>query len=498
MTGLPRDSTERTKLELLSEFHRQLLSCLSSEDTCVGLTIPEALYTYYPELPRHAVLGKTLAETVIEKWIDPKAREKLRKLDPRKIRTATQARNLQGVLAYYYTYVQEHLSAGQLVDAKLHDAQAICDVWCQITETKRFVVNKLIESLLVVKSPRTVQRYVAQGMAVTFGLTFGSARLGKKPAPPPTRTESIRGDASASDVANPISDQAGSGRLLQTDAAKSMAEFMPSSLDGDKLDQYLSTLADVHKTPTSVATFTELARFALRVPEAAYSHSRYFGPFIHDLSQFEPDSVEERLDIVELRSQLRTHPVVKQVLAERHLQQMQTTRDDELEIVQHLCDTLLQRRHRTHNEVHAWIARLCGLVVGRPEDADFTVPVARMFDHLAETDQVVLVAKLLEDCRTYAFDFAVLLVARSSGAFVRSRVRYLVRTSRGCQEHLAHAQDRLMHHLDRIGKSGTASSELRREVYFLERYLQASGFAIDSQMEMAIRKYVGQAECSGD
>ena len=498
MTGLPRDPTERHKLTLLADLHRQLLSYRDAErgqyiaGTNSDVTISEELTTCYPDLPCQATLGKTLAETIIEEWLQPRVRQTLEKFDPRRIKTPTQAHRLQGVLAYYFTYVQEHLSAGQLVDTKLHDAQSICDTWCQITGTKRFVVNKSMENLLAVKSPRTVQRYVAQGMATIFGIAFGSARPGKKATASP-RTESNKEDAHASDVADPIPDQAGPspGRLSQMDAAKSSAESMSSSLDGSKLDQYLSTIADVHKGVTSVATFTALAQFALQVSEAVYSHSRRFGSFVHDLSQYQPDALEDRLDIAELRELLRNHPVVKQVLDEKHTRRLHSTRDSELLVIRQLCDNLTHREHRAHREVQAWITQVCAIVVGRPEDADFMTPLTQIFDRLPASDQVVLVARLLEDCRPHAFGLAVALAARPSGAFVRSRVRYLVRTSRGCPEHLNHAREQLAQRLECLTKGSMVSLELRHEMFFLERYLKAGGISINPPMEMAFRELVG-------
>ncbi|MCL5998691.1 MAG: hypothetical protein M1546_21925 [Chloroflexi bacterium] len=485
MTSLPRDSTERHKLALLSDLHGQLLSYRNAErghntaDANSDLIVSEELCAIYPELPCQAAPGKTLAETVTEEWLEPRIRQTINNLDPRKIKTSTQAHKLQAVLAYYYTYIKEHLSAGQIVDSKMQDAQSICDTWCYITGNKRFAVNKLMEDLLTVRSPRTMQRYVAQGMAITFSISFGSARSGKKIKTLPKEGQVHNEFANGATV--PTLDRPSPHRLSRSNIIRSLDVLALSTLDAESLDHFLSSIGDVHKVVTSIAMFIALAQFAMKVPEAAYSQSRLFGSFAYDLSQYEPDSVEDRLDIVELREQLRSHPIVKHVLAEKHQQRLQSTRTGELQIAQQLCRALTRLNHSAHVNVHASIAQLCAIVKDRLEDEEFTGLVTRTFDQLPQTNQVALVSKLLDDCRPYSFNFVASLAARSSGSFVRSRAHYLAHTSRECWDHSTHAHDRLAQIIEHVESGNAVSPETRNEMLFLESYVKAAGVSIDLQ-----------------
>lgn len=479
MVTLPRDSAERHKLALLSDLHRQLLSYRNAErgqntaDTNSDLTLSEELCAYYPEFPYQAAPGKTLAETVTEGWLEPKVHHALSSLDPRKTRTPTQAHRLQAVLAYYYTYIKEYLSAGQIIESKLQDAQSICDAWCSIMGNKRFVVNKSIEDLLVVKSPRTVQRYVVQGMAVTFGISFGSARSGKRAKTP--SKQSKQHDTSDKGAAVPAPDRPSPRRRPQSNIVELLDALASSALDAESLDHVLSSIGEVRKVVTSVAAFVALAELMMRVPETVYSQSKVFGYFVHDLSQYEPDSIEDRLDIVELREQLGSHPIVKHMLAEKHQQRLQSSRTEALQIAQQLSGSLTQLRHNAPVDVHTSIVQLCAIVKDWLEDEEFTGLVAHTFDQLPQADQVTFVSRLLEDCRPRSFSFVASLAARPFGNFVRSRAHYLAHTSRKCRDHPTHARERLAQIIEHVGNGNAISPEMRNEMLFLERYVEAAG-----------------------
>ncbi len=478
MAELPRDPVERQKLTLIVELHQSLLNYRNAQrgwasaDASQDVTLDDALKTHYPDIPHQAATGKTYIDTVLESWIEPRVKLALEKLDPRKVKTPSQAHQLQGVLAYYFTYVREYLSAGQIVGSKLNDAQTICDTWCQITGAKRFVVNKTIESLLIVKSSRTVQRYVAQGMAIVFSISFGVVRADK--------TAKLRSDEDANtDRASPKPSEIASivtppgDETLKVAPASLLANVSPTTIEPAELDRLIAGIRDLRKTASNPSSFNALVEFTVQVSESTYSKSRHFSQFIHDLLQVDMDSIEHRIDTAEARERLRNHPVIKQAMETERLLHLQASRQRDIEVVKRLCHELTIANPAGLDRQDT-LTKLQAAVVDRLDDAEFTTLVANTFDRLPEAYQVALVAKLLESCRPSEFRFVVSLAVRPTGSFVRSKVQYLARSARRCGDHVAVAQNLLVELTEHVKSSITVSAAVQYEASFLRDFISAS------------------------
>ena len=478
MAELPRDPVERQKLTLIVELHQSLLNYRNAQrgwasaDASQDVTLDDALKTHYPDIPHQAATGKTYIDTVLESWIEPRVKLALEKLDPRKVKTPSHAHQLQGILAYYFTYVREYLSAGQIVGSKLNDAQTICDKWCQITGTRRFVVNKTIESLLIVKSSRTVQRYVAQGMAIVFSISFGVVRADK--------TVKLRSDENAkTDPESPKPAEITSivtppgDKILKVTPASLLANVSPTTIEPAELDRLIAGIRELRKTASNPSSFNALVEFTVQVSESTYSRSRYFSQFIHDLLQVDIDSIEHRIDTAEARERLRNHPVIKQAMETERLLHLQSYRQRDIDIVKRLCHelTIANPAGRDRQDT---LTKLQAVIVDRLDDAEFTTLVANTFDRLPEVYQVALVAKLLESCRPSVFRFVVSLAARPTGNFVRSKARYLARSARRCDDHVAIAQNLLVQLTEHVNSAATVSSFAQSEVLFLQDYISVS------------------------
>jgi hypothetical protein len=490
MADLPRDPTERQKLALLSDLHQQLLSYRSARlarapaNADDGIVVPDALHAFYPDLPRHALAGKLLADVIVEEWIEPKVCQALVKLDPRKVKTATQAHMLQGALAYYFTYVRENLSASQILAEKLNSAQTICDIWCSITASKRFAVNKAIEELLVIKSQRTVQRYVAQGMATVFGVTAGAARQRQKvglPAPPVARLDNQAAGAKPRTTTTP----AGS----ETDIEGLLGTVDVQSMDAAGLNRVVSAIGDLRRAALSPQRFNRLAQFALDVPEATYVGSASFAQFVGNLVRYVPTSLEQRLDIAEMAERLRSHPVAQQQLNEEAHRQLDTTRGADLTAARRLCDELLYPARIGPADPAQQITQVVYRLRGRFDDADFAALIVETFDHLPESSQVVMVTQLLETCEPQAFDLVVSLAARPQGAFVRSRTLFLARATSGCTEHRACALARLTRISDQHRDGEPVTATVRNEATFLWDFVNASGLPVGEPLQSELANW---------
>lgn len=477
MAELPRDPVERQKLTLIVELHQSLLNYRNAQrgwasaDASQDVTINDALKTHYPDIPHQAATGKTNIEIVLESWIEPRVKLALEKLDPRKVKTPSQAHQLQGVLAYYFTYVREYLSAGQIVDSKLNDAQTICDTWCQITGAKRFVVNKTIESLLIVKSSRTVQRYVPQGMAIVFSISFGVVRADKKAkqgSEESTKTDPARTQpVEIASIVTPAGD-----KTLKVVPASILANVSPTAIEPAELDHLIAAIRDLRKTASNPSNFNALVEFAVQVSESIYSKSRYFGQFIRDLMQVDMDSIEHRIDTTEARERLRNHPAIKKAMETERQLHLQANRQRDIETVKRLCHELTIENSAGRDRQDT-ITKLQAAVVDRLDDAVFTTLIANTFDRLSDAYQVALIAKFLESCGRPEFGFAVSLAARPTGAFVRSKVQYLARTARGCGDHIAVARNLLAQLTEHVNGSTIVSSSAQYEVSFLHDYISA-------------------------
>jgi len=119
MAELPHDPVERQKLALIAELHQNLLnyrnaqrgweSADASRDITMGMRSTRTILTYLIRLKR----VRALVDTVLGSWIEPRVKQTLPKTGPRKVKTPSQAHQLQGVLVYYFTYVENNSLPGR-------------------------------------------------------------------------------------------------------------------------------------------------------------------------------------------------------------------------------------------------------------------------------------------------------------------------------------------------------------------------------------------------